>query len=167
MDSATSHGRPARRIGIRLGTVLGVVGLLVVAGGCVFENEGRSGEAEKTVRDYLAAVAGADADRGWSVLSTHMRESHSTPEAYVDLAEAAGDAPLPINDIRLIYEDDGFYEFAVTTPEPIHPAYTELLFRPASLESTIGCLTGPDAFTIAVIIGAFSEFDGVTGDSCP
>jgi hypothetical protein len=167
MDSRESRGEPQVSTVVRLGRVLGVVALLVVVGGCVFENEGRSGEAEKTVRHYLAAVAGADADRGWSVLSAHMRESHSTREAYVDLAEAAGDAPLPINDIRLIYEDDGFYEFAVTTTEPIHSAYAELLFRPRSLESTIGCLTGPGKFTIAVIIGAFSESDGVTGDSCP
>jgi hypothetical protein len=109
----------------------------------------------------------ADADRGWSVLSAHMRASSVTRGAYIGIGDGAGEAPLAVDDVRLVHEDDGFYEFAVTTAQPIHAAYAELLFRTRWGESTIGCQTAPAEFQISVIIGAFSEFEGVTGNACP
>jgi hypothetical protein len=129
------------------------------------ETEGRSDEARATLDRYLGAVGGAEDDRGWSVLSSSMRDSYGTRDDYLELAGAADD-PLPIAGVRLLYEDDGFYSFSVTTAEPIEPAYAELLFRPRLLDSAVGCQTNPGEFEIAIIIAPFSEFDGVTGVSC-
>lgn len=117
MDSVAARGGPISCIGIRLGLVL----LVSLLGSCAFENEGRSDEAEETVRRYLAAVAGADEVRGWSMLSASMQESTVTRESYIEV---------------------GFYQFAVTTAAPIRAAYAELLFRTRWAESTIGCPTG-------------------------
>jgi hypothetical protein len=98
---------------------------------CVIESEGRSSEARATLTSYLNALAGAADDRGWSLLSESTRDGYGEREAVLELADLAGDALLPIQDVRLIYEDDGFYQFAVTTTDPMDPIYAELLFRAA------------------------------------
>lgn len=147
---------------------VGSLGLLTLAlASCgLAETEGRSDEARATLVRYLAAVGGAEDDRGWSVLSASMRDSYGTRDDYLELAMVAADAPLLIQDVKLVYEDDGFYSFSVTTTIPPDPAYAELLFRPRLLESAVACPTRPDEFEIAIIIAPFSEFDGVTGVTC-
>jgi hypothetical protein len=131
-----------------------------------FENEGRADEAEAALGQYLDDLAGESEDRGWSRLSESMRMAHGPREDYVERARQAADADLAILAIRLVYEDDGFYEFAVTITEPIDPAYAELLFRPVRTASAIACRTDQETLGMAVLIAPFSEFNGVTGQGC-
>jgi hypothetical protein len=132
------------------------------------ENEGRSDEARSTVLRYLAALDGAEDDRGWSVLSESMRSLSGSREAYVELASQADD-PLSIESVTLHYEDDGFYDFTVTTAEPIGAAHAAALFDEIGSGSAIACSIGPDSFRIAVIVGVlmFTEHTGITGNECP
>jgi hypothetical protein len=132
----------------------------------VVENEGRSEEAHATVLRYLAALGGSEADRGWSILSASMRDGSGSRDEYIELASST-DATLATNDVHLTYEDDGFYLFTVTLAREIEPGHAEALFDPRGPNSPIACRTGPDQFEIAVIIGFFSEFAGVSGSSCP
>ncbi len=140
--------------------------LALAASAC--ENEGRSDEARGTALRYLEALDGAAQDRGWSVLSPSMREhSASAEEEYVGLAEAI-DTPMAIEDITLFYEDDGFYDFTVTTAEPIDDAHATALFNPLGT-SSVGCQVDERSFRLAVIVGVvfFEEHAGVTGNECP
>src|SRR5687767_8681742 len=105
--------------------------LAMLIGAC--ENEGRSDEARQTVAGFLAALAGGSDDFGWSLLNGDARESLDADE-YGALALAAVDEELVAASIELLYEDDGFYDFAVTFRKPIPPGYAELL----ALENEFG-----------------------------
>lgn len=141
---------------------------LVALAGAACENEGRSDEARRTVLRYLAALGGAEDDRGWSVLSESTRSLSGGREAYVELANRA-DSSLPIESVTLHYEDDGFYEFTVTTAGPIDAARAAVLFDELGSGSPIACSTGSDSFHIAVIVGVliFTEHAGITSSGCP
>lgn len=136
------------------------------ATGC--ENEGRSDEARSTVLRYLGALDGAEDDRGWSVLSESMRSLSGSRETYVELARQADDS-LTIDSVTLYYEDDGFYDFTVTTADPMDSAHAAILFDELGSGSSIACSIGPDSFRIAVIVGVlmFTEHAGITGNECP
>lgn len=134
---------------------------------CAYENEGRSVEAQATLTTFLEHLAGGADDRGWSLLSESTRRGIGSFEDYLALADAARDAELPIHGMRVVYEDDGFYEFAITTAVPIGASYAELLFEFPVFQSFLACQTAPDEFEMAVIIGLLSEHAGVNANSCP
>jgi hypothetical protein len=71
--------------------------------------------------------------------------------------------------VTLSYEDDGFYDFTVTTAGPIDSAHAAILFEMLGSGSSIACSIGPDSFRIAVIVGVlmFTEHAGITGNECP
>src|SRR5687768_18617435 len=110
--------------------------LLIVLTACTFETEGRSDEAQATLTRYLEGLAGGADDRGWSVLRESTREDYGTLEDYLELASLGGEGGLPIVGMQVAAEDDGLYKFAVTTTDPIDPAYAEVLFRARVNEST-------------------------------
>lgn len=138
----------------------------LAATGC--ENEGRSEEARQTVLRYLRALDGEAQDRGWSSLSASMREHSGSADDYLARAEQAG-TPMTIDEVALVYEDDGFYDFLVTTDAPIDRAHADVLFDRLGTGSPIACQLGDSSFRIAVIVGvlAFQEHAGVTGNDCP
>jgi hypothetical protein len=146
--------------------VLAACALAFAATAC--ENDGRSDEARSTVLRYLAALDGAEDDRGWSVLSESMRSLSGSREAYVELASQA-DASLSFESVTLYYEDDGFYDFTVTTAEPMDSAHAALLFNKLGSGSPIACSIAPASFRIAVIVDVLmsTEHAGITGNDCP
>ncbi len=151
--------------GRRLAVACIVATLALIASGC--ENEGRSDEARLTALRYLEALDGAAQDRGWSELSATMREHSGPMDDYLALAEAI-EAPMQVEDVTLHYEDDGFYEFTVTTAEPIDGAHAAALFTPLGT-SSVACQLDDRSFRLAVIVGVvfFAEQAGVTGNECP
>jgi hypothetical protein len=121
--------------------------LALLASCAMAETEGHADAARATLSRYLAELGGNSDHRGWSVLSESMREQYGSRDDYVERADRAGEAELPVLGFDLVYEDDGFYEFTVTTAEPIDRAYADLLFshqpsprrsrvRPARARST-------------------------------
>jgi hypothetical protein len=95
-----------------------------------------------------------------------MREAHGPRDDYVARAERAADAELPIVDIALVYEDDGYYEFAVRLEAPADPDYADLVFVPRGDVSAIACATDEHTMRMAVIVAPFSEFAKITGRGC-
>ena len=75
---------------------------------------------------------------------------------------------MPIEDLTLHYEDDGLYDFTVTTVEPIDAAHAAVLFTPLGT-SSVACQLDERTFRLAVIVGVvfFEEHAGVTGNECP
>ena len=144
-----------------------LVVLALAVGSCgIVETEGRADEAEMTVRQYLADLAGAAQDRGWSRLSESMRQGIGSREVYVERLPPAGEEDLSVIGVTVAYEDDGFYQFEVSTAQPISEPYADALFRPAGNLASIACQIGDDTLLIVVIIAPFSEFAGVSGNEC-
>jgi hypothetical protein len=154
-------------VSVRLRPIAMLLAALLAVAASACENEGRSDEARDTAIRYLEALDGATEDRGWSVLSPSMREHSGSAEQYVALAEAI-DAPMAIEDVTLFYEDDGLYDFTVTTAEPIDDAHATALFTPLG-PSSVACQVGERSFRLAVIVGVifFEEHAGITGNECP
>ena len=154
-------------MGSRAATTVQWVLLALLVGSCgVVETEGRADEAEVTVRQYFADLAGAADDRGWSRLSESMREGVGSRDLYVERLPPAGEEELSVANVTVAYEDDGFYQFEVSTAQPIAEPYADLLFRPAGNLAPIACQTGEDTLLIVVIIAPFSEYNGVSSNEC-
>jgi hypothetical protein len=153
-------------IGSRAATTVLWLLLALVVGSCgLAETEGRANEAEVTVRQYFADLSGAADDLGWSRLSESMREGWSREE-YVERLASSGEEDLSLVDVTVAYEDDGFYQFEVSTAQPITEPYADVLFGPAGDFASIACQTGEQRLLIVVIIAPFSEFDGISGNEC-
>jgi hypothetical protein len=150
----------------RVATIVGSVLIASFLTSCgVLETEGRSVEAESVVRQYFTELAGASDDRGWSRLSESTRDGIGSRDAYVEALEAAAEGP-EVADVRIAYEDDGYYQFEVTLTDALAAPYETVLFGPASDRAPIACQIGERTLLMVVLIAPFSEHDGISGDEC-
>jgi hypothetical protein len=72
------------------------------------DNPKRRAEAAELAERYLAAVAGAEADRGWSLLTDSARAEWASEAAWVASLEAAHWSGFDVSVIEVISCDDGY-----------------------------------------------------------
>ena len=73
------------------------------------DNPGRREQAERLAREFLAAVAGGRADRGWSLIHPDSREDWGDEDHWVDAAAATDWTGFEVSVLRARYCDDGVF----------------------------------------------------------
>ena len=84
---------------------MALIGLLAACGAP--DNPGRRQEAADLAKDYLLAVTGQTADRGWSLLYRSARDAWASEDEYVATMAAEDWSRFDFGVLEAIYCDDG------------------------------------------------------------